>query len=400
MTSRERIRRVLQRQPVDRIPNGLGGSETTGMHVVAYDHLKELLGVSNSPSRVNTFLVNAIFEPEVLAAMHGDILLVGSPRLGRASHFGPASQAQWRDQVLWDRKIRVPIPEIFTTEPDGTVWWENNLWTRMKCPPGGLYFDPDYSAMVPMSSDPDKYNPSHDLPNELLRSLEASARWAYENTGYALCCGETICDFQLQPGGAEDWWMTLLTSPDVAHAFLQKSCDAALAQLRLLDQAIGKYTDLLMMAHDMGDTRGVTVGPDLWRAIYKPHYRKLFAGWHKITGMKVFLHSCGAISEILGDLIECGVDVINPVQISAQGMEPQRLKDRFGERVVFYGGAFDAVQTPAHTPPQIVYEKVKENIQTLSRNGGYIFAGVHNIPGNTPKEHLRAILDAYTVCCT
>lgn len=399
MKSRERIRKLLQRQIVDRIPNGLGGSETSGLHSIAYDNLKEILGVSNSPSRINTFLVNAIVEPEVLEQMHGDILLIGSPRLGRAHHFGPQINTEWKNQKLWNRNFRVPIQEIFTEEPNGTVWWENNLWTRMKCPNGSLYFDPDYTKLKPLTTDPDKYHPPHDLPDDLLRTLEESARWSYENTGYALCCGETICDFQIQPGGPQSWWMMLLDNPDVANEFLHKSCEAALSQLKLLDQAVGKYTDLLMMAHDMGDVRGVTIGPDLWRDIYKPHYKKLFTKWHEITNMKVFLHSCGAISDILGDLIDCGVDVINPVQISARGMEPKRLKDLFGDRVIFYGGAFDAVQTPPGTSAEEVYEKVKENIKILSKDGGYIFAGVHNIPGDTPKEHLKSILAAYFDCC-
>ncbi len=154
-----------------------------------------------------------------------------------------------------------------------------------------------------------------------------------------------------------------------------------------------------MIADDMGDGNGVTIGPDLWREIYKPHYKELFTEWHKITDMKVSLHSCGSVAEILGDLNECGIDIFNPVQISARGMEPEKLKAKFGEDIIFYGGCFDSVNLPPSTPAEIVYKKVKKNIEVFSDGGGYIFAGVHNIPGDIPVTHLEVILKAYNDCC-
>lgn len=165
------------------------------------------------------------------------------------------------------------------------------------------------------------------------------------------------------------------------------------AQLRQLDQAIGPYCDILGMAHDLGDTRSVTMGPDLWREIYLPHYRRLFGEWHRITKMKINLHCCGAISEILPDLIECGVDLYNPVQVSVNGMAPERLKAISGGRLIFYGGAYDAVQC-AGLSDGAVYELVRSNIRALSAGGGYLFAGVHNLPGDMSEGHLSAMLEA------
>jgi len=189
--------------------------------------------------------------------------------------------------------------------------------------------------------------------------------------------------------------MRLVAEPDACHEFLEKSVDAALAQLRQLHDAVGPYCDMLMIAHDIGDSIGVTIGPDLWREIYKPHYRRLFSGWHKITDMKISLHSCGAIFDVIGDLIECGLDVLNPVQISANGMEPERLKATFGTRIIFYGGAYDAIKHGQLDTEEEVYEAVRENIRILSRGGGYLFAGVHNLPGDISEAHLRAILGAW-----
>ena len=162
-----------------------------------------------------------------------------------------------------------------------------------------------------------------------------------------------------------------------------------------MDQAVGKYVDILSIAHDFGDNRGVTIGDDLWREIYKPHYKKLFQGWHDITNMKINLHSCGSIVSIMEDLIECGVDIINPVQTSAAGMGVEMLKAQFGERVIFYGGAYVAQLIAKNMTYEEVYSAVCKNIKVLGKGGNYIFAGVHNLPADMPECHIKAMLDAF-----
>jgi uroporphyrinogen decarboxylase len=174
--------------------------------------------------------------------------------------------------------------------------------------------------------------------------------------------------------------------------------DAALAQLRQLHDAVGAYCCMLGIADDMGDKRGITIGPQRWRSVYKPHYKRLFDGWHRITNMKINLHTCGSMFEILEDLVECGVDLYNPVQVSAEGMDPAGLKQRFGDRLIFYGGAFDAAGIPPSASAETAYEAAKANIRALSRGGGYLFAGVHNLPGNLPEAHLQALMTAYRDC--
>lgn len=398
MTPRERMKAFLAGQPVDRIPNGLGGCETAGLHNLAYHTFKRVLGVEDRGNRICTFMTNAIFEPSVLEAMEGDIILLGS-RMCPSRFWGPSAEKEWKDLHIWDIDLQIANAWEFKRDPDGTWWWGGN-----KCPPGTLYFDAPTGSSVARDFEnieqpsPDDFDPPHELPEELLRRIEDDARWLYEHTDYSIGCGEMIHDLQLKPGGLQSWWMRMATEPEACHEFLGKAVDATLAQLKQLDQAIGKYCAMLGIADDMGDTRGITVGPDLWRQIYKPHYKRLFTAWHGITDMKVNLHTCGAMSDILGDLVECGVDIYNPVQVSADNMDPSVLKQRFGDRLIFYGGAFDAVKCPAHTPAHVVYNTVKENIQVLSRNGGYIFAGVHNLPGNMPETHMQAMLDAYRDC--
>jgi uroporphyrinogen decarboxylase len=242
---------------------------------------------------------------------------------------------------------------------------------------------------------PDDYHPSHEIPEFQLRKAERGAEWLFEHTDMSVVCGETLVDLQLHPGGRQEWWMRMIEEPGAVHDFLGKTVDAALSQLEQLEQAVGKYCDTLLIADDMGDARGVTVGPDLWREVYKPHYQRLFDGWHRKTEMKICMHNCGAIGDILVDLADCGVDIINPVQLSAAGMDPDELKLQVGNRMIFYGGVYDAVQQAGADSEEAVYEQVKRNIEALSKGGGYIFAGVHNLPADMPASHLRAMLAAY-----
>ncbi|MBO4932459.1 MAG: hypothetical protein J6I42_09795, partial [Clostridia bacterium] len=239
------------------------------------------------------------------------------------------------------------------------------------------------------------FHPRDTLPDEMLRHLEDAARDLYERTDLSICLGESITDLQVAPGGMIGSMVLMMEEPDVMRALLQKCVDAALKQIRLLDQAVGKYVDILSVAHDFGDNRCVTIGDELWRSIYKPYYKQFFQGWQSITDMKVNLHSCGSVASIMGDLIECGVQVFNPVQTSAANMSAASLKERFGKDVIFWGGAYDAQLIPQSATYDEVYAAVSANIRTLGAGGNYIFAGVHNLPATMPEHHLKAMIDAY-----
>ena len=401
MTSRERMRRFYAGEPVDRIPNGLGGCETAGMHLLAYDNLKRILGVGDRTNRMLTFMTNSAFEPEVLAAMGGDCILLASPRMCPARLWGPGARDEWKDQELWGGTFQVPQAWDFRTEADGTIWWDE----RLKCPPGGIYFDwlPQPQGSLPdlaNQPDPEDFHPQMELPEESLNRLAEAARWRYENTPYSITVGETIHDLQLRPGGLQAWWMRMVAEPEVCHEFLRKATDAALSQLKQVHQAVGQYCDAMIMADDIGDTRGVTCGPELWRTIYKPHYQRLWTEWKKITPMRCWFHSCGSVVDLLQDFIDCGLDVLNPVQISARGMSAAELADRAAGRIILYGGALDAVVTPPGTPDEVVYETARQTIGTLASRGRYLFAGTHNIPGDTPPGHIAAMLRAYNELAT
>ena len=392
MNSRERVRAVLEHRIPDRVPNGLGGCETAGMHIIAYDKLQRVLGCEALSPRLDTFMLNAVFEEDVIRAMEGDIILLDSPRMCHSRLRGDVG-GEWKEQVLWEKQFIVPRSETFTNNADGTIAWGKNI-----CPKGSYYFDAatatDLTAEL-VIPDPDKYAPKVELGETRLRHIEEQAKRISEETELCICLGETIHDLQVSPGGMINAMILMLEEPEIMKAFLEKSVEVALKQLKQLDQAVGKYVDILSIAHDFGDNRGVMIGEDLWRDIYKPYYKKLFQGWHEITDMKINLHSCGSISSIMEDLIECGVDIINPVQTSAADMSAESLKARFGERVIFYGGAYDAQTLPKNMTYGEVYNAVFQNIKTLGKGGNYLFAGVHNLPADMPEQHIKAMMDAY-----
>jgi uroporphyrinogen decarboxylase len=412
MTPRERVRAVLGGRRPDRLPNGLGATLNTGMHLLAYERFRALLGLGGPPPRMMSFEANALFDLPVMKAIDADMVTLGL-KITPARFWGEGSPADWKVSTLWGREYLIPRRWDVSVDADGATWIDGFNWDalgsnvplerpncRLLCPQGGRYFDPVLLPGALPEENPtlEGYTPPLDFAPGWLEGIEASARWLYENTDLSIVCDEMINDFQLTPGGLDGWWMKMAAEPQTVHRFLEKACRSAVSQLKLVDRAVGRYADLLMIAQDFGDLRGVTIGPDLWRQIFKPHFKDLFSEWHRISRMKIGMHSCGGIDAILGDLIECGLDVINPVQVSARGMEPESLVKRFGGRIVFYGGSYDAVANDPAAPAEVVRRRVEDNIRTFARSGRYIFCGVHNIQWNVPDSHLQAVLGAFREC--
>lgn len=389
------MRNLLNGKKTDRVPNGVGGTETSGLHIKIYERLKKSLKIDTSCGRICSFMHNAVISPEMLAEIGGDIILLASPIMNPASFWSQGNH--WKKQEMWGINFEVPLNwEYF--KRDDAMFYRDHLGTLRKCVAKSYYFD-SFKSQDSYPDNPQYYNPPKRLPQQLLSQLAEDARYLYGNTEYAICCGETIQSLQLKPGGFESWTMKMLTEPKQCHKFLEKACEAALEQLKQLDKAIGQYCDMLAISNDIGDSRGVMIGPKLWRQVYKPHYKVLFQEWHKTTNMKIVFHSCGSIYDILGDLIECGVDIINPVQISAQNMTPSKLKRDFGDEIIFYGGAYDPVLIKNEVESDAVYKEVKHNLEILSKGGKYIFAATHNLPADMPIEHVEAYQAAWKENC-
>lgn len=391
MNSRERVNALLCGKKPDRIPNGLMCCETAGLHMLAYDKMKKIYGVNNPSNRMLSFMFNSVPETEFLEKAECDIIPL-STKLCPVPLWRDAEKS-WKNEKLFGIDVQVPVNYNFRHNDDGSTDWLDANW---HCPDGGLYFDPypDNTEVDLDSITADDFAPPMHLPEEYLKNLEIQAKYLYESTQFAVSIGETIFDLQVAPGGYVNSFMYMALYPERMKEFLAKSLEAAKTNIVEIDQAVGKYCSVMSIAHDFGDNSDVMIGPQLWRNIYKPFYKELFAFWHEHSQMKINLHSCGSLYNIMPDLIEIGVDVLNPVQVSAKNMGAEKLADEFGGKIIFLGGGFNSVACMNKTPDE-VYENCKKDILALSSKGKYIFAGVHNIPGNFPIETYEAMMKAY-----
>ena len=153
-----------------------------------------------------------------------------------------------------------------------------------------------------------------------------------------------------------------------------------------------------MSGTDLGTQKGLLISPDVYRRLYKPYIRRMNDWVHKNTEWKTFYHSCGSIAALLDDFIEDGVDIINPVQMTAAGMNLADLKTRYGEKIVFWGGGIDTQHVLPFGSCDEVRQAVTENVDTLRPGGGFVFCPVHNIQDNTPPENLLCVYEQLRKC--
>jgi uroporphyrinogen decarboxylase len=182
--------------------------------------------------------------------------------------------------------------------------------------------------------------------------------------------------------------------PQRAHAFLDRVVEMHLANLERFLGAVGEHIDIMLFGDDLGMQSGPQISPDMYREFFKPRHKLLWNRAKELADVKVMLHCCGGVRELLPDLIDAGLDAMNPVQISCAGMDAAALKDDFGSEMVFWGGGCDTQTILPNATPEQVAEHVKQQVAILSRNGGFVFQQVHNILSNVPPENVVAMLDA------
>jgi len=404
MTSRERVQKAINFQEPDRVPIDLGGMKASGIAATAYHRLKELLGI-RSPTRVldPRFMIAEV-EPEVLRRFHADVLPVDLS--GIVSAVRP--ERDWLSRAAFDgTPLRFPPGTAVREDADGS-WVLLDVHgeeTSFRMPKGGYYFD-DTAFNRGGRIDPARFRPQTDIPDESLRLLSDYTERLYRDSEYALLgWGFGVCFLGLSlitdrssnvtQGQPDEWMMMLLSEKAVCHELMAASVEAAISCLALASQAVGDRCFAWGIASDdSGTQRAEFISPDLWAEMIKPHYAKLCAWIHQHTKMKTFFHCCGSIPRLIPHLIEAGVDILNPVQTSAQGMDPAALKSRFGGRIVFWGGGCDTQSVlPSATPAQI-RRHVRERMQIFKPGGGYVFNQVHNIQANVPAENIKEMLEA------
>lgn len=370
MTPRDRILSALKHAEPDRVPLDLGSTGATTITVKAYERLRAYLGLAvESPPVLWSFRSTTVI-PDEATLRHLDVdarpVLLGSP-VGRP-----------------DRKLS---EDMFLDE------W-GVLWTRH----GASHFinsdGPFASLTDPAPQDLEKHNWPEPLDPGRFQGLRERARKLHEETDYAVVLNLSNgpvhqCQYVR---GYGTWLEDLLLRPVFAEALMDRVADI-LIQIanRALEEA-GAYVDLVTFGDDIATQNATLVRPDLYRKMIKPRHKALADTIHR-HGKPLLYHSCGSVYTLVRDLIEVGIDALNPVQVSAAEMATDRLKREYGSDLAFWGGIDTHRVLPRGTPAEVT-EEVKRRIDDLHGNGGYVLSAVHNIQPEVPPENVVAMYQA------
>jgi len=403
MNSRERVIRAVNFQKPDRIPIDLGGIRASGINAVVYDELKKRMGI-NTPTKIHdTMQILAEVEMQVLERLNVDVvpLDVGDVEwVSQDAHEGVNKRLFCGLDVYFQPNTNI------TVEEDGSWVLRNATGEAFgRMPKNGFYFDFIRPTMSSKRIEPDAFQPSNTVPDEKLEAMAQHAKFLYKNTDKAILgWGASISVLGLSSllsdnitqGSLDEWLIMLMIEKETAHYMMGRYVDSVIEQIKLYHQAVGDYCFAWGVASDdAGTQRGELIAPDLFAEMVKPHYKRLCDWVHDNTNWKTYLHSCGSIYHYIPEWIDAGIDILNPVQISAVNMEPERLMNDFGGQIVFWGGGCDTQKVLPLGTPQEVREHVHHNLDYFaSGDGGYVFTQVHNIQQNVPVENVEAMFAA------
>ncbi len=368
MNAKQRVAATLSHTQPDRVPLDIGGINNSTMHHLIQTELKQRLGLKDNGT-------------EIVARNQGVVV----PDESLLDYFGADTRCIFVDEV---------VP--WTDNGDGTL---TDMWgVKQSLNPDGYYYNMCGHPLADAESieEIEAYQFPEFHPRMLTGLKEKMERHADK---CLILEGFRECLFGLPSWlrGIENFYMDLASGDEMCEALLDKVMDYI---LRMVDYAMegldgkGKI-DVIKFADDMGTQTSMLLSPDTYREIIKPRAAKLYGTVKQKYGVKILLHACGAIRPIIGDLIEVGVDALNPVQISAADMEPASLKQEFGDKVTFWGGGIDTQSVLNLASPAEVKKQVAANMAAFKPGGGYIFCQVHNIMPGVPVDNIIAMYEAY-----
>ena len=413
MTSRERIRNAINHIQPDKVPFDLGSTGITGISASSLTLLRQALDMYNEPVKVHEpYQILGKVEMDLIERLGIDTIGVSLP----STMFG-FNADNWKPWKLTDG-TDVLVPGGFNTEtdPDGSLYMypygDKSVKPSARMPKDGFYFD---TIIRQEEIDPDNLKPEEwadgmfsVLTDKDLKYLETLATDLYNNTSLSLVAAVGaggFGDIAFVPGPGhknpkgirepEEWYMAHLLYPEYIKGIFDIQLDILLKNYKLLWQALGDKVDIIVVSGtDFGTQRGLYISLNMFREFYKPYHSKVNKWIHENTTWKTFYHSCGSVIDLMDDFIESGVDIINPVQCSAQGMDQQNLKDKYGDKIVFWGAGIDTQKILPFGTPEDVKKQVEERMQVFEKGGGFIFNPIHNIQRGTPQKNLVALVEA------
>jgi uroporphyrinogen decarboxylase len=371
MLPRERVELALNHKEPDHIPIDLGGTLVSSITRKAYVDLRKYLGMPEEEIRMLDYVQQLPYLDEgFMQRFRSDFRLAQMPAL-TAQGINLAENGQnYEFYNKWGTKLQMP---------------------RV----GGLYYDyVDFPIKEPTEEALRQYSWPGPNPPEYYHRLGEQARYLYDHTDYAVVGGVIIGGgiFE-QPArlmGLENFFTALISEPKVADEMMEKVTDIYVEASNAYLDAVGNAIQVFTYWDDVCGQNGWLIRPEIYIQRVKPRQKRLVEAIRARTGAKLFYHGCGAVYDLIPHLIEIGFDIINPVQVSARGMDTRRLKQSYGKDIVFWGGGVDSQRTlPFGTPSQVA-DEVKRRIDDLAPGGGFVFDVVHNIQAFVPPENIIA----------
>jgi len=375
LTSRERVLKAINHQEPDRVPIDFGGFQT-GIHRVAYQDLIDHLGINEVIEILDPVQQLAKLSEAVLKRFHVDTRYIcahGPDSFKGGIEINERNGRKWHD-----------LKDEF-----GVVWSMPD--DQM------LYMDPSHHPLADATIEDIKSYPFPDGSDPTrFTGVREQALKMREETDYAICTGISgvVYEYCWYMRGLERWFMDTIENPDFCEALLDQILEFWMDFETGFMNAVGDIVDVVMIGDDLAGQHGPLFSTDFYKRIVKPRQKKVVRHIKSLTDAKIWYHTCGGCAALIPELIDNGVDILNPVQVSAAGMDPQNLKDRFGKNMVFWGGACDSQHVFPFATPEEVDANVKKYIDIFKPGGGYVFNNVHNIQGEVPSENIVALMDA------
>lgn len=401
ITSRERVRKAINHQESDRVPIDIGGTKVTGIHIDEYIELGKYLGIDIQPPKVyEQWQMLARVDEFMMRWLHSDVIQLENP-----IETWELNNNDWK---IWStfKGNKVLMPGGFNPVADEKGYLnllDSNGKSMAFMAPDGLYFDKNcktgMSDNISMMA-PEDWKKSIPLyTDEQLLLLERRAEFLYKNTDYSIHGG--FLKGGLGTNGIfaghtiSDWLCILATEKEYACSILRATAERCIENLSLYLQAVGKYIDtILISGTDFGTQNGELFNPLIFKELHMPNYKLINDYIHKNSNVKTMFHSCGSIWNIIKYFIEAGVDILNPVHTNTSNMKPEMLKEKFGGRMVFWGGGVETQTVLPYGTIDDVREQVHERIRIFAPGGGFVFSPVHNIQYGVPPQNIEAAVNA------
>jgi len=408
ITSRQRILNALNHTEADRIPVDFSGHRSSGIAAIAYARLRKHLGFTEKPIRVYDMVQQlAIVDDDIL-----DFFGIDTIEMGRGFLL---DDKDWKGWVLPDG-TPCQVPYYINLEKQGNDWLVLNdqgqeLGIQKK---GVLYFEQSYFPLMERGIEDDDFSDLESIMGDTiwtgvvhpgahlelneagLAEMAARAKVLRGKTDRAIIglFGGNMFEIPQMLYRMDNYLLYVGMYPDRVAALSEALCNIHLQNLEKWLSAVGPYIDIVLFGDDLGGQNGTLISPETYRELYKPYHHKMWTRAKELADVKVQLHCCGGVYELLADMIDAGLDAINPVQISCRGMNSEILKKDFGSRLTFWGGGCDTQQMLPNASPQEIKAHVKKQVATFKPGGGFVFQQVHNIMANVPPENIVAMFES------